>query len=147
MTHLLCPLCGGSKPLSTFDPASLELDITMRKYTGLGRGRGFRLDSTQSVLHNTNITQPIADRILALLGLFIREGIVSETEVYESLELHANSELDSKKIRNLISKVSSALDEPPSYWSSEEDDSDPLAILTAGLDRLVSEYLAMNAVN
>ena len=41
MSHLACTLCGLNSPLSKFDPSKLDLDIQLKSFKGLGKGKGF----------------------------------------------------------------------------------------------------------
>ena len=68
-THFACPLCGKNCQLEGFDPENLSLDIRVKSFKGLGRGKGFDLDEEYSILGDEEFTPRICDRILDLLKL------------------------------------------------------------------------------
>ena len=69
MSQLACPLCGRFVSLNGFDPSNFESDIYAVNRTGLGRGRGFAVSESFSVLGDLTITGPIALRCRRILGL------------------------------------------------------------------------------
>ena len=69
MSQLACPLCGKYTSLSRFDPSGFESDIYAVDMIGLGRGRGFAVGPSFSVLDESTITGPIAARCRIILGL------------------------------------------------------------------------------
>ena len=69
MSQLACPLCGRFVSLNGFDPSHFESDIYAVNRTGLGRGRGFAVSESFSVLGDLTITGPIAARCRIILGL------------------------------------------------------------------------------
>ena len=81
MTNLVCPLCGRHVALSIFDPSSFEPDIFAVNVKGLGRGRGFTVSETFSVLGDPEITGPIASRCRKILGLIEGRQIPSSKDV------------------------------------------------------------------
>jgi hypothetical protein len=74
MSQLACPLCGRYVSLSRFDPSHFESDIYAVDMIGLGRGRGFAVSETFSVLGEPEITCVIAERCRIILGLIARAG-------------------------------------------------------------------------
>ncbi|MBA7474714.1 hypothetical protein ES707_10068 [subsurface metagenome] len=71
MSHIVCPLCGLSVPLSKFWETignSIE-DIEVVSFTGLGRGRGFEKSEAYSVLDDEEICEAVAARCYAILML------------------------------------------------------------------------------
>ena len=69
LSQLACPLCGRFVSLNSFDPSHFKSDIYAVNRTGLGRGRGFAVGPSFSVLGDVTITGPIASRCRKILGL------------------------------------------------------------------------------
>ena len=67
--------------LNGFDPSNFESDIYAVNRTGLGRGRGFAVSESFSVLGESTITGPIATRCRIILGLIEGREIPSGDEV------------------------------------------------------------------
>ena len=81
LSQLACPLCGRFVSLNSFDPSHFESDIYAVNRTGLGRGRGFAVGPSFSVLGDVTITGPIASRCRKILGLIEGRGIPSSNDV------------------------------------------------------------------
>ena len=81
MSQLACPLCGRFVSLNGFDPSNFESDIYAVNRTGLGRGRGFAVSESFSVLGESTITGPIAARCRIILGLIEGREIPLGVEV------------------------------------------------------------------
>ena len=81
MTQLVCPLCGRFVALSIFDPSRFEPDIFAVNVKGLGRGRGFAVSETFSVLGDQEIMGLIADRCREILGLIEGKVVPTSKEV------------------------------------------------------------------
>ena len=69
MSQLACPLCGRFVSLSRFDPSGFDNDIYAVNMVGLGRGKGFAVGPSFSVLDDLTITGAIASRCRIILGL------------------------------------------------------------------------------
>ena len=69
MSQLACPLCGRFVSLSRFDPSGFDNDIYAVNMVGLGRGKGFAVGPSFSVLNDVTITGAIASRCRIILGL------------------------------------------------------------------------------
>jgi len=69
MSQLACPLCGRYVSLSRFDPSGFDNDIYAVNMVGLGRGKGFAVGPSFSVLNDVTITGAIASRCRIILGL------------------------------------------------------------------------------
>ena len=71
MSHVVCPMCGLSVPLSKFwETVYDEIDdIEAVSFRGLGRGRGFEKTETYSVLDDTELCEAVASRCYAILEL------------------------------------------------------------------------------
>jgi vacuolar-type H+-ATPase subunit I/STV1 len=81
VSQLACPLCGRFVSLNGFDPSNFESDIYAVNRTGLGRGRGFAVSESFSVLGDLTITGPIALRCRKILGLIEGRVIPSSNDV------------------------------------------------------------------
>ena len=81
MSQLACPLCGKYTSLSRFDPSGFESDIYAVNRTGLGRGRGFAVSESFSVLGDLTITDPIALRCRKILGFIEGREIPSSNDI------------------------------------------------------------------
>jgi len=75
MSQLVCPLCGRFVSLRNFDPSGFDSDIYAVNVVGLGRGRGFAVSESFSILGNPAVTGPIAERCRRILS-FIERGRV-----------------------------------------------------------------------
>ncbi|UCD44583.1 MAG: hypothetical protein JSV27_10760 [Candidatus Bathyarchaeota archaeon] len=80
MSQLVCPLCGRFVSLSRFDPSFFESDIFAVNVRGLGRGKGFAVSETFSVLGERAVTDPIADRCRVILGVIEGMEVLSGDE-------------------------------------------------------------------
>jgi hypothetical protein len=97
MSHLRCPLCGKNAPLSTFNPSELDSDLSVARFSGLGRGRGFAKVAEYSVLGDDELSPIVADRALALCKMFLDAGTLTAESIIDGLGLkqRAKSELPS----------------------------------------------------
>jgi hypothetical protein len=151
MSHLLCPLCGKSSSLNNFDPSSFDLDIYVRKVKGLGRGRGFTIDSEVSALGDPSIVDPIKERILELAKMLHDNDKISDNDLAEHFGL-----VPKESLQSLISDIEQALEEDSEDWKDEieedeedddDDDQDSMTYKTLcfGLERLIDSYGALAA--
>ena len=62
-------MCGLSVPLRKFDEEQDLDDIKIVEYRGLGRGRGFEVAGTCSILENNELMAIIEERCRAILDL------------------------------------------------------------------------------
>lgn len=71
LSHIVCPLCGLSVPLSKFWETIYEDidDIEAVSFRGLGRGRGFEKSEAYSLLDDEGICEAVASRCHAILEL------------------------------------------------------------------------------
>jgi len=79
-SQLACPLCGRFVSLSRFDPSGFDNDIYAVNMVGLGRGKGFAVGPSFSVLNDVTITGAIASRCHIILGLIEERKIPSGGE-------------------------------------------------------------------
>ncbi len=75
MSHLGCPMCGLSVPLSYFEYAEIELDLTLKEFRGLGRGKGFESLPPTSVLGDDEYSPKIYNKVADLCRMFIKAGL------------------------------------------------------------------------
>lgn len=73
--------------LRKFNPGSLDNDVFVKTVRGLGRGRGFEVIEERSALQDEDITEPIKERTLDLLHLFLVNNITSKDEISQKLDL------------------------------------------------------------
>ena len=71
MSHIVCPMCGLSVPLSKFWETIYEPidDIEAVSFRGLGRGMGFEKSEAYSVLDDEEIRKAVATRCYAIIEL------------------------------------------------------------------------------
>lgn len=87
MSLLVCPLCGKSTSLRTFDPSDYGDDIVVRNLRGLGRGRGFEVTDEHSIIDDEEITRLIVDRALRIVALIRRHGHITPEEILNALDV------------------------------------------------------------
>ena len=97
MSHLDCPLCGLSVPLSKFNPESLELDLRVVSFKGLGKWRGFEKQDAHSILGDDEHSPRVAGRVLELCRMFIESDVLNREEVSEKLGLKTDASAMSKQ--------------------------------------------------
>lgn len=129
MTQLVCPLCGRFVALSIFDPSRFEPDIFAVNVKGLGRGRGFAVSETFSVLGDQEITGPIAERCRKILGLIEGKVVPTSKEVSAlkkevvSIEGHLsywmNETLKLRRARKNDEAEMAGMEDHISYWRNE----------------------------
>ena len=129
MTQLVCPLCGRFVALSIFDPSRFEPDIFAVNVKGLGRGRGFAVSETFSVLGDQEITGLIAERCRKILGLIEGKVVPTSKEVSAlkkevvSIEGHLsywmNETLKLRKARRETEDEMAGMEDHISYWMNE----------------------------
>jgi hypothetical protein len=93
VSMLLCPLCGKSSSLDRYDPTGFEDDIFVQTLRGLGRGKGFKVTSTQSIFdldRTTRIESTInrlCGRSLEIVGMMLENGVLTEEDLVDRLGL------------------------------------------------------------
>ena len=85
MSHLICPLCGLNVPLSKFDPESVDLDIALVSFSGLGRGRGFKTNERLSIVGDKDITPRVAVKIVELCNYLLTNDVIDMASLSEEL--------------------------------------------------------------
>jgi hypothetical protein len=107
LSHILCPLCGWNRALSSYDPTNYANDILIVSFKGLGRGKGFEVATEQS-LFGENIDpvfyEMIRKRIAELHALF--EDVEEEIEDQDQAE----EETDEAEYRGTPHRNESELD-------------------------------------
>ena len=96
MSHLVCPLCGKNAPLSTFNPESLDLDLKLVSFKGLGRGKGFMVSEEFSVLDEPYLSGIVSERVLALCKIFFDRGVIDATSLMHKLNMQTQPVTSSK---------------------------------------------------
>ncbi len=122
MSQLVCPLCGRFVSISRFDPSNFEADIFAVNVRGLGRGRGFAVSETFSVLGEPEITGVIAERCRIILGLIEGKKILVGGEASVLM-----AEVDRWKVEAMRERRSSEdlfaklaeLEEQAMFWKKE----------------------------
>jgi hypothetical protein len=87
MSLLVCPLCGKSTSLRTFDPSDFGDDIVVRNVRGLGRGRGFEVTDEHSIIDDEEITRLIVARALRIVAMIRRRGHITPEEILNALDI------------------------------------------------------------
>jgi hypothetical protein len=108
MTHIKCPVCGKNSAISTFDPLSIEEDIKLVTYTGLGRAKGFAVIDEFSILGDEIFSPIIAKKLSSLLKMFIKENLIDLRDVFEGLDFKTISD-DRKSNLNYIDWINKIL--------------------------------------
>jgi hypothetical protein len=166
---LVCPLCGKSTSLERFDPSDFHDDIVVQTVRGLGRGRGFEVVSRDSVLGDDVVTPLVADRVLDIMSMLLREGCLEVEEVLSRLRIGAKEEgskasqrelgdsesqdqiqLDEtyEDVKGLVDLIEEALKVSSEEWVWEIDkEEEPLEALGERLSDLIDDYerLATNS--
>ena len=96
MSHIRCPLCGKNAPISTFDPSSLDFDLTVVSFRGLGRARGFAVSDEHSVLGDDVFSPQVAERVLGLCRMFLDTGIIDSEQTMRKLGLDSAIKIPSE---------------------------------------------------
>jgi len=122
LNQLACPLCGRFVSLRHFDPRGFESDIYAVNRTGLGRGKGFAVSETFSVLGDRAITGPIASRCREILGLIEgqkppRYGEVSFLKA--EFEAWKREALEGRKVLEDLRAEVAELEGQSRYWRNE----------------------------
>ena len=58
MSHVVCPLCGKSAAIDSYDPSEFEDDVSGQTFRGKGRGKGFEVSEKFSVLGDQGYDEP-----------------------------------------------------------------------------------------
>ena len=122
LSQLACPLCGKYTSLSRFDPSGFESDIYAVDMIGLGRGRGFAVGPSFSVLNDVTITGAIASRCRLILGIIEGRKIPSggETSVLRAeVEMWKGEAMrERRSSEDLFAKLAE-LEEQAMFWRKE----------------------------
>ena len=122
MSQLACPLCGRFVNLKGFDPSNFELDIYAVNRVGLGRGRGWAVSEIFSVLGDSAITAPIAERCRVILGLIEGKKVLSGGEasvLRAEVDKWKNEALRARRSgEDLFAKLVE-LEEQAMFWKKE----------------------------
>jgi len=121
MSQLACPLCGRYVSLSRFDPSGFDNDIYAVNMVGLGRGKGFAVGPSFSVLNDETITGAIASRCRIILGLI--DGVDAQSNEVSILraeieKLKAEAFRKERTQQDLYTQLSD-LERQVNYWKNE----------------------------
>ncbi len=149
MSHVNCPLCGRNQALSKFNPESLDDDIYVVSFRGLGRGRGFeKTGETSTMAPGDPVTDQVKDRCLAIIDFLLKSGCANTEEVYETLNIQNPQELKEDLdeyetvVKDLLESARKLFDE---YTFETDVDEDPMGALREVLGVLDSEYESLEA--
>jgi hypothetical protein len=151
MDFVVCPMCGKSTSMRTFDPSKLDNDIYIQNMRGLGRGRGFQTENRRSALKYPDVTDPIKDRLLELCTLLYEYDILSTDDLTSAIsqtpeDLTPATEPSPNDPSNLRTKVADTLGEDVDDWIDETgEDIDSFALLRYGTERLIESHGALQA--
>ena len=88
MSLFICPICGKQNSIRLYDPTEFDLDITAIQKVGLGRGKGFKVIDTFSILAKGDPTvEMIKDRILLLSKALLDNDCLSRRDVLSALQI------------------------------------------------------------
>lgn len=112
MTHLKCPLCGRLVDLTRFNPSTFDLDIYAVKLRGLGRGQGFTVDESFSLLTpGNNTVKQVKDRIIELCKLLMKNGYLTPKEVRSKLKTETVLPIEVRVLKDEIATLESEAEE------------------------------------
>lgn len=90
LSHIVCPVCGKSSFLRSFAPEKMNSDIYVYSVTGLGRGRGFGVTGSMSIVSSPEYRQvrkQLATRMIVVLELLAETGTISKEQIIQELGL------------------------------------------------------------
>ncbi len=135
LSFIGCPLCGKSSSLRYFAPTEMKLNIVVHSVKGLGRGRGFQVTSPRSIIEDPeylDIRKQIADRLIELLTLLVRDGTTSTSHILQQLgiadEIKAKFAMmeEARKMQSLNLKIlAMELDEKRAKIAQMEEEKRP----------------------
>ncbi len=139
MSHLICPLCGLSRPLASFHPTSFDRDICSQSFSGLGKGRGFVATGRSSILHS-NVTLSIKDRILDLIELFLKNDLMQKDELERRFGLRSEQE-ESAALAAILEEKNQTIAQLKEEVSALEASKEETVEAVKGIISLVEERL------
>jgi hypothetical protein len=90
LSHITCPVCWKSSFLENFAPERVALDIHVYSVKGLGRGKGFAVTASDSILYSPGYREVrgrFAARMIKVLGLLAETGTISREQIIQGLGL------------------------------------------------------------
>jgi len=90
LSHIVCPVCGKGSFLGSFAPERMEDNIYVYSVKGLGRGKGFRITTTDSIVHSPEylrVRERLASRMITVLDLLARTNTISKEQIIRGLGL------------------------------------------------------------
>jgi hypothetical protein len=82
------------------------MTIVTADMKGLGRGRGFKSTNKQSVDLSSPVVRKIYDRLLNIISMMLSEGVVSQEDIVEKLQL--NEYVSNDDYKSLLDKLDDA---------------------------------------
>lgn len=108
-THAVCPLCGKSSSLQSF-PSGGGGDIILQTFRGLGRGKGFTVESRTSGLQDVHICTAVKPKVVEILAKLADHGYVAPDDlvrVVKPLRLHLATDEERRELESLRARVKS----------------------------------------
>src|SRR5207248_1550335 len=146
-----------SSSLRYFDPEKFVLNIVVQNVRGLGRGRGFRVESRTPIIQGQEykqVREKIAARILELLELLVRTGTISRKQVALLLAMNDDNKAklalieEQKKQQTLkITQMEKAGEECLTKLARSEDERKELEAKLASIESGVDELLWLAGLN
>jgi hypothetical protein len=153
---LVCPLCGKLSSYRLFDPSGFEVDIRVKTMRGLGRGRGFAEEGSESILDDADTVAKVRNRLLSILSLLLRKGLVSEETVIGRLGLDVGGESEEddspyvaryERLEALAERLEEKMYGAMDLSTDEIDpDEDIASRLNRVARKLISDYLSLRDV-
>lgn len=87
MSHVVCPLCGKSAAIDSYDPSEFEDDVSGQTFRGKGRGKGFEVSEKFSVLGDQgydDLLQRMASRALRIVKMLCDNGYLDKQEIIDT---------------------------------------------------------------
>ena len=153
MSQLACPLCGRFVSLSRFDPSGFDNDIYAVNMVGLGRGKGFAVGPSFSVLDDLTITGAIASRCRTILGLIEGRKIPSggETSVLRAeVEMRKGEAMRERRSSEDLTVKLVEQEEQAVFWRKEASslrrEREEFAVQLAGFEDEAKKWRSTVAV-
>lgn len=103
----MCPLCGKSSSLQSF-PSGDGGDIILQTFRGLGRGKGFTVESRTSGLEDRHLCTAVKPKVVDILSTLADRGYVVPDDlvrVVKPLRLHLSTEDERLELESLRARV------------------------------------------
>jgi len=77
----MCPTCGRSVGIKSYDPVGRPLDVMAKSFRGLGHGKGFKVSAEESILHTNPdhaVLTKLRERVANVYDMFFEGDDVEE---------------------------------------------------------------------